>query len=130
MLLGPPYYLMEKHLEKKVTSFTELRQSFFSYQPDDWITYHSYTIIEVGGGDFFLAMEKKTTRLEFMFCEGQLCRGILKDFRAAGGVRDLNKCRELPREEVANGPTLRDVLDWVDGPLAEHWRPYDMLRSN
>jgi hypothetical protein len=129
-LLGPPDYLMEKHLQKKVTSFSELRQSYFSYQPSSWITYHAYTIIEFGGGDFFLAMEKKTTRLEFMFGEGRVCRTILKDFRAAGAVRDLRKCYELPNEEVVNGPTLQQVLDWVDGPLAEHWRPYDMLRSN
>jgi hypothetical protein len=129
-LLGPPDHLMEKHLHKKVTSFSELRQAYFSFQPADWITYHSYTIIEVGDGDLFLAMEKKTTRLEFMFCEGQLCRAILKDFRAAGAVRDLKKCTELPKEEVSDGPTLREVLDWVDGPCAEHWQPYDMMRSN
>jgi hypothetical protein len=36
----------------------------------------------------------------------------------------------MPRVEVKSGITIRQLLEWIDGHLAEHWTPYNFMHSN
>lgn len=129
-LKEPPYSLLGKDLQRTITAFTEVRQPYWHYQPESWITYHAFTILEVDGGAMFLLLEKKTDMLEMVVGDPQIPGGVMKAFRAVGGGRNIRLCSELPRQELKIRTTVYQLLEWIDGPVEEGWKHYDMLSAN
>mmetsp|Transcript_23192 Transcript_23192/g.64809 ORF Transcript_23192/g.64809 Transcript_23192/m.64809 type:complete len:423 (-) Transcript_23192:54-1322(-) len=126
----PPFHNLGRHLQRNIRAFTELRQAYFNHQPRSWITYHAWIILEVAGCDLFIVCEKKTDRLELMIGEGQIVRLVAKHFRVNGTERDAQRYFEQPRQVLDSKVTVCQLLEWLDGPLSDHWEMYDMLWSN
>mmetsp|Transcript_71850 Transcript_71850/g.161252 ORF Transcript_71850/g.161252 Transcript_71850/m.161252 type:complete len:226 (-) Transcript_71850:133-810(-) len=134
-LTGPPYSLLGHWwLHRNITFFTERRQKWQPFQPQSFLAYHAFTIIEVDGGSsdntLFLLFEKKGDQLEFMFGRGDEAHNYMKEFRASGYPRDVDGCFGQERQRVPVSLTLRQLLEWMDGPMSKHWRPYSLLQAN
>jgi hypothetical protein len=125
-----PVDYIRGHLDDVIDAFTEMREAYFAVQPSSWLTFHSWTLMEVSGGKLNIALEKKTHKLEMLIGKGELARNIIKDFRATGLVRNIHRCTETARREAKPGITVRMLIEWIDGYLAEHWTPYNFLSSN
>lgn len=129
-LTGPPYDLFEEHLEGIITAFTETRQHFWAFQPRSWITYHNFTVLDIDGQGFFILCEKISHHLEIMFGEGTGPRSFVKEYRATGFPRQIERCFDQPTAPLTSSITVRQLIMWMDGPLRKRWEPYDILLSN
>lgn len=125
---GPPD--LGPHLNKIITAFTEVRQPYWSLQPRSWITYHAFTILEIDNGALYILCERKTDMLELVFGEIHIPMGFMKAFRAVGPGRNPRRCVEEPRQPLSTRITVRQLLGWIDGPVEEAWKAYDLLQSN
>jgi len=129
-LKGPPYHLLGADARRSITAFTEVRQPFWRHQPDCWLTYHAFLVLEVDHGALHLICERKTDLLELVIGATDIPRGCMKAFRAFGPGRNLGRCSEQPKQKLGHLVSLYDLLDWIDGPTEESWQPYNMFRSN
>lgn len=129
-LREPPYNLLGKDVQRTITAFTEVRQPYWHLQPESWITYHAFTILEVDGGVLYILLERKTDMLEMVIGEENIPLCIMKAFRAVGGGRNMRLCIEQPRQELRIRTTLYQLLEWIDGPVEENWQHYDLLNAN
>lgn len=129
-LRGPPLDLLGKDVQRPITAFTEIRQPYWKFQPESWITYHAFTILEVDNGAFFLLLERKTDMLEIVIGDADIPLSAMKAFRAFGGGRNLSLCVEQCRQELGIRTTVFQLLEWIDGPVEENWQHYDLFNSN
>jgi len=134
VLTCPPDHALKNILDRKISAFAEWRQ-FWKWCgvncPKNWITYHSFMLLEVEGEEQArILLEKKTSQLELMFGIGELSHGFLKEFRGTSPPRDPTRCEEQFREELQHCVTVRQLLEWIDGPLARRGQAYDLFRAN
>jgi len=129
-LREPPYLLLGKDVHRMITAYIEVRQPYWRFQPDNWITYHSFTILEIDGGAMFMLVERKTDLLEMVIGDSGIPLQIMKAFRAHGGGRNPSLCIDQPRMELQTRITVHQLLEWIDGPVEESWQHYDMLNAN
>lgn len=113
-----------------ITAFTEVRQPYWTSQPSSWITYHAFTILELDDGACFLLCERKTDFLELVFGSVNIKFPFMKAFRAMGPGRNLARCVDQPRHPLGTRVTVRQLLGWLDGPVEENWKPYDLMSTN
>jgi len=131
-LWSPPERILGSHLKRRITSFTPCRQ-FWSLLPRNDITYHSFTILEVADeleSEFAIVCEKKDDQLEIMLGEGPAARDFMRNFRAIGRPRLVQRCEVGTPQPVKSGITVGTLLEWIDGPLARRWEPYSLLEAN
>jgi len=107
-----------------------VRQPFLRFQPSDWITYHSFLLLELDGGVLYILCERKTDLLEMVIGETGIPLECMKAIRASGAGRNPHECFEGPRVELPVAVSVREFLEWIDGPVEENWQPYDMLSTN
>jgi len=132
-LVGPPAGFLGKFIERPIIAVTEMRQHFWAFQPESWITYHVSTILEVDGVDadkLFILIERVDDRLEIMLCVGHIPRSFMMEFRATGRPRRSDKCFQQPRQIVAPIVSVRRLFEWIGTSLANNWKPYHILQSN
>jgi len=132
-LRGPPESFIPDYIDRPIVAFTEMRQNFWSFQPDSWITYHVSTILEVdcpGRDKLFILVERVDDRLEIMLGVGYIPRSFMLEFRATGTSRKSDRCFQQPRQMVAPNVTMRRFLEWVGTSLSRRWQPYHILQSN
>jgi len=128
VLTGPPG--LGSILSGTITAFTEVRQPYWTVQPDNWITYHAFMVLEIDHGALFILCERKTDMLEVVVGEVNIPMAFMKAFRAVGPGRNPARCFDEPRREVSTKVTVRQLLGWIDGPVEEGWQPYDLLKAN
>jgi len=129
-LTCPPDKYFGEFLNSSITGFTECRQDW-SHMPRYWITYHSFTVLDIEEGQMYIIMEKKTDRLEIMIGKGEHSRNFMRDFSAMLRIRNQKRCAELPRQSLKPGfLTVRSLLEWIDGPLARNWQTYNLMSAN
>lgn len=129
-LTSPPEQVFGDKIDRRIVGFTERRQ-YWSHMPQDagLPTYHTYMIIEIAG-DCYIVLEKKTSQLEIMFGEGPVVCDFMHEFRATGRGRNVRLCVNRPAEKVTSQVTVRQLMEYVDGPLAKSWKPYDLFQAN
>lgn len=113
-----------------ITAYVEVRQPYWRHQPNYWITYHSFTILEIDGGVMYMLIERKTDLLEIVIGDSGIPLQIMKAFRANGGVRNPSLCIDQPRKELQTRISVHQLLEWMNGPLEESWQHYDMFNAN
>lgn len=134
---GPPH-LLRGYLDRPITAFRESRQGFGpqltsvlpGFEPLGWLAYHCFTVLEVDHGAMYILVERAAQWLEMMIGEGEVPRDFMQSFRPGGKVRNLARCSMLPRQELTQQVTVRQLLQWIGGPLAEAWQPYSLLQAN
>jgi len=132
-LRGPPEAFVAPYFDRPIVAFMEMRQNFWSFQPDSWITYHVSTILEVdcpGRDKLFILIERVDDRLEIMLGVGYIPRSFMLEFRATGTSRRSDKCYQQQRQVVAPNVTVRRFFEWVGTALVRRWQPYHILQSN
>mmetsp|Transcript_171062 Transcript_171062/g.548188 ORF Transcript_171062/g.548188 Transcript_171062/m.548188 type:complete len:320 (-) Transcript_171062:82-1041(-) len=132
-LVGPPVGFLGKYIERPIIAVTEMRQHFWAFQPESWITYHVCTILEVDGVEadkLFILIERVDDRLEIMLCVGHIPRSFMLEFRATGRPRRSDKCFQQPRQIVAPIVSVRRLFEWIGTSMANNWKPYHILQSN
>jgi hypothetical protein len=127
-LTGPPD--LGVTLNGTITAFTEVRQPYWAVQPHSWITYHAFVVLEIDHGALFVLCERKTDMLELVVGEVGIPLAFMKAFRAVGPGRNPSRCVEEPRRMITTRITVRQLLGWLDGPVEERWKPYDLLKAN
>lgn len=127
-LHGPPQ--LGNYLNRTITGFREVRQPYWVGQPHSWITYHAFTILELDMGQALMMCERKTDMLELVFGEAGIQFPFMKAFRAMGPGRNPGRCFEEPRVACSSRITVRQLLDWLDGPVEENWKPYNLVEAN
>mmetsp|Transcript_65990 Transcript_65990/g.127361 ORF Transcript_65990/g.127361 Transcript_65990/m.127361 type:complete len:362 (-) Transcript_65990:96-1181(-) len=127
----PPDEVVRSFLHRSFSSFTEVRQDY-SVLPRGLIpSYHSFTLLDVGSPpEMSVLLERKGDKLELMFGFDPLARGFMKQYRALARPRNPKLCYELPSKPVHPSVTVCNLLEWIDGPLAQSWELYNMLDSN
>mmetsp|Transcript_93470 Transcript_93470/g.261439 ORF Transcript_93470/g.261439 Transcript_93470/m.261439 type:complete len:377 (+) Transcript_93470:79-1209(+) len=128
LLVGPPD--LGPLLSRTITGFTEVRQRYWTHQPHSWKTYHAFILLEIEDGLLYILCERKTDMLELVIGSEDIPYAFMKAFRAAGPGRNLSRCVDEPRQAVTSRVTVRQLFGWIDGPLEERWRPYDLLQAN
>lgn len=133
-LCGPPTIeFLKKFFDRPIVAFTEMRQNFWAYQPESWITYHVSTILEVDGPSgekLFVLIERVDDRLEIMIGVGFVARSFMLEFRATGKPRRADRCFQQPRQIIRPSVSLRLLFEWLGNHLAKKWKPYHILQSN
>jgi len=129
-LREPPYLLLGRDAHRMITAYMEVRQPYWRLQPNNWITYHSFTILEIDGGVLFMLIERKTDLLEIVIGDPGIPLQIMKAFRAHGGGRNPSLCIDQPRKKLQTRVSVHQLLEWIDGPVEESWQHYDMLSAN
>jgi len=132
-LRGPPDDFLKNHLDRPIGAYTQMRQNFWAFQPESWITYHVCTIMEVevpNSNNLFILVERVDDRLEIMMGEGLVARSFMLEIRATGRARRSDRCFQLPRQIVRGRLTVRQLLDWLSSSVCKRWQPYHILESN
>jgi len=133
-LRGPPDFL-KPYRDRRIMAYTQMRQNFWAYQPDSWITYHVCTIMEVdvpSGDKLHILIERVDDRLEIMLGVGHTPRSFMLEVRATGRARRADRCFQLPRQELwpFEPVTVGQLLDWLSTTVCKRWQPYHILESN
>lgn len=132
-LQGPPDTFLQAYWDRPIVAFMEMRQNFWTFQPDSWITYHVCTILEVdvpGSDKLFILVERVDDRLEIMLGKGYIPRSFMMEFRATGRSRRSDRCVQKPRQVVAPRVTVRRFFEWLGSNMSKRWQPYHILESN
>eukprot|EP00406_Dinophysis_acuminata_P063382 CAMPEP_0179282388 /NCGR_PEP_ID=MMETSP0797-20121207/37643_1 /TAXON_ID=47934 /ORGANISM="Dinophysis acuminata, Strain DAEP01" /LENGTH=361 /DNA_ID=CAMNT_0020991125 /DNA_START=39 /DNA_END=1124 /DNA_ORIENTATION=+ len=134
-------HLREKLGTSCVTALTECRHLLpicLPIEPPRGF-HHAFTMLEIGGfGKDAICLEKFDHNLEVMYGLSAIMQEHVTKFRATGEERAARCIRpviELPRTPLGASVdlpdrTVNDVCDWIVGPLAASWEPYDPLTSN
>lgn len=129
-LAGPPDIFLKKWLDSPLTGYIEYRQRFWSFQPQSWLTYHNFSILEVDYGKLVILAERVSDKLELMIGEGALASSFMREYRSTGQLRNIARCSPEPYQRLMGRTTLLELLRWFDGPVARSWQPYNLLSSN
>ena len=96
--------------------------------------FHSFTVLEVVGkhnDKHYICVEKFNDALELMVGEGsRLFLMYAQLFRATGEERPVSQKRPIAPQgkmSLQAGVTVKDLYDWIAGPLAMIWQPYSLL---
>lgn len=134
VLTTPPDQAVATILDRRIKAFSEWRQFWTILGlgvPTGWPTYHSYMILEVEGEENVrMLLEKKSSRLEMTFGCGELSHGFMEQFRATLVGRNPLQCVKHIHEDLYENVTVRQLLSWIDGPLARRWQAYHLFQSN
>jgi len=90
--------------------------------------YHSFMILETDD-NMVVCTEKYSDYLEIMCGKSCMAHKVMERFRPTGARRG-NITEAQPRCTLDCPVQLRDFLEWVAGPLALKWKPYNLLFSN
>ncbi|CAJ1421035.1 unnamed protein product [Effrenium voratum] len=110
-----------------ITAYSEWRSKFSEGQYMTLLFYHAFMFLEVEGG-LAICTEKYNDKLELMFGDLQLVRSYGRCYRATGEQR--RPSLQHSHCKVERYVTLRELVDWISGPLAIVWRPYCLINSN
>lgn len=124
----PPDRMLWNHLHATITTFTETKQ-YWSLLPRNEITYHTFTILNIGDTDLHILLERKDNQLEMIIGNGKGALEFMKCFRAVVRPRKVDLCEEQPSCKLGSKVTVGQLLEWVDG-LQKTWQPYDLLVAN
>jgi len=116
---------------RRIDAYVECRTKMMDAQPRDWMFYHAFMLLEVGGG-FMLCTEKYNHSLESMFGEQELVQAFASHYRATGQPRRIaaRRCARKVLPSEGSAPTVGNLMDWIDGPCAKKYQPYDLFRMN
>lgn len=132
-LRGAPTEWLGTYNYMPIVSSTELRQNFWTFQPDSWITYHVATVLEVDGFEkqnLFILVERIDDRLEIMMGAGPTARSWMMEFRATRQPRKHDRCHPQPSQVLAPLVNAQMLFEWIGSELCLKWKPYHILQSN
>jgi len=90
--------------------------------------YHSFMILETDD-NMVVCTEKYSDYLEIMCGKSSMSYKVMESFRPTGARRG-NITEAQSRRTLDCPMPVRDFLEWVAGPLASKWKPYNLLFSN
>ncbi|CAE8693166.1 unnamed protein product [Polarella glacialis] len=111
-LSGLPELELASWLDSPITAVTEHRQRFWTFQPDSWLTYHNFSILEIDGGRGYLLAERVSDKLEIMFGEGMHSLSFMREYRSTGQIRAMSRFHPPLRMMLVN------QLGSLGGPFA------------
>jgi len=120
--------LLLPYATSEITAFTEWRERFSEAQL--WtpsVFYHAFILMEVEG-EKLLCTEKYSDKLDVMFGDADVLRAFATRHHAHGVPRKSSVPQE--RWPLPSKVFIRDLLDWINGPLAKVWQPYNLVSSN
>lgn len=119
--------LLQLNPSAAIVAYSEWRSKFSEGQYLTLLFYHAFMFLEVEGG-LAICTEKYNDKLELMFGEKQLLSTYGKHYRATGDQRKPSF--QHSHCKVERYVSMKELVDWICGPLAIVWRPYCLINSN
>jgi len=130
-----PYDLFKSCLDKPISAYKEVDEKWFSWQPNNLLTYHAFTILEVEnvgwfGEKLFIMIERCTETVQLLYGLGSEVELFVSQFYANGQQRNTHQCSSQPRVKLSSSVTVRQLIEWMDKAVAKNWGPYNLLAKN
>lgn len=118
--------LLSPHLDARIVAYEEFRQKFFKMQLFTILFYHAYVILEVEGG-ISICTQKYNDKLELMLGPSEPLRSFAWQY-----IESDKRLTSIPQGKVEAKQLVfvRDLLKWINGPMAMVWKKYSLLTAN
>mmetsp|Transcript_38535 Transcript_38535/g.110626 ORF Transcript_38535/g.110626 Transcript_38535/m.110626 type:complete len:448 (-) Transcript_38535:162-1505(-) len=121
-LSRPPDDVCAEHLGRPIRSLTEVRYPHWRGERDSCATgmRDAYVVVDIS--PMFILLERIGETLEVMLGFGESCLHFMRA-HSRSGPRDEPQGLDCRSHRLPSGRNVRDLLEWMDGPLQWTWSP-------